>query len=99
VTELATYTVDRLWEDEEFVLSRRVSNDKQVSLLVSMPASAQPTVETLTPLGHAYVLRDKFDSTWAARPVALERPDGRSAPDRGPGRRSACANDLGSLRI
>jgi hypothetical protein len=31
VTELATYTVETLWEDEEFVLSRRVSDDKPFS--------------------------------------------------------------------
>jgi hypothetical protein len=79
VTELATYTVETLWEDEEFVLSRRVSDDEQVSLLVSTHASAQPTVETVAPLDHAYALRDELDSAWAARPVALERQDGRSA--------------------
>ena len=79
MTELATYTVERLWEDEEFVLSRRVSNDKQRFDLVSMPASAQPTMETVARLDPAYALRDELDPAWAARPVALERRDGRSA--------------------
>ena len=80
MTELATYTVETLWEDEEFVLSRRISDDnKQVSLLVSAPVSAQPTVETVTRLEHAHALRDELDSAWAARPVALERRDGRPA--------------------
>ncbi len=48
-------------------------------LLVSMPASAQPTAETVARLNHAYALRDELDSTWAARPVSLESRDGRSA--------------------
>jgi hypothetical protein len=33
----------------------------------------------VAPLDHAYALRDELDSAWAARPVALERQDGRSA--------------------
>ena len=78
MTELPNYIVETLWEDEELVLSRRVSDDEHFPLLVSTPASAQPTVETVTWLDHAYGLRDELDSAWAARPVALERRDGRS---------------------
>jgi predicted ATPase/signal transduction histidine kinase len=74
-----TYIDTILWEDEEFVLSRRVLDDEHVSFLVSTPASAQPTVEASRRLEHAYALRDELDSEWAARPVALERRDGRSA--------------------
>jgi PAS domain S-box-containing protein len=79
VTGLANYIVETLWEDEEFVLSRRVWDDRPSSLLVSTPASAQPTVETVARLDRAYALRDELDSAWAARPVALESEDGRSA--------------------
>lgn len=79
MTEPAKYIVETLWEDEEFVLSRRVWDDEHVSLLVSAPASAQPTVETVARLDHAYALRDELDSAWAARPVALDYRDGRPA--------------------
>jgi len=79
VTEPARYFVETLWEDEEFVLSRHASDDRRSPLLVSMPASAQPTAETVARLNHAYALRDELDSTWAARPVSLESRDGRSA--------------------
>jgi PAS domain S-box-containing protein len=79
MTALPTFVVETLWEDEEFVLSRRVADDEHASLLVSAPASAQPTVETLRRLDHAYALRHELDSAWAARPVALEGRDGRPA--------------------
>jgi predicted ATPase/signal transduction histidine kinase len=75
MTALPTHVVETLWEDEEFVLCRRVADD--VSLLVSAPLSAEPTVQTLKRLDHAYALRDELDSAWAARPVALEGRDGR----------------------
>jgi PAS domain S-box-containing protein len=76
---IPTHIVETLWEDEEFVLSRRVSDKEHFSLLVSTPASTQPTMEVLARLRHAYALRDELDSAWAARPVALEGRDGRSA--------------------
>jgi hypothetical protein len=79
MTTLPTDVIETLWEDGEFVLSRRVSNDEHVSLLVSTPASAPPTLETVTRLHHAYALRDELDSAWAARPVTLELWDQSSA--------------------
>jgi len=79
VTDPAKYLVETLWEDQEFVLSRRVWHDRRSSLLAIMPASAQPTAETVARLNHAYALRDELDSSWAARPVSQESRDGRSA--------------------
>lgn len=78
MTGLPTYIVETLWEDEEFILSRRVSNDERFPLLIYAPVSTHPTVEAVARLDHAYALRDELDSAWAARPVALERRDGRS---------------------
>ena len=79
MTALPTYVIETLWEDEEFVLSRRVSDNELVSLLVSTPASTRPLWETVARLDHAYALRDELDSAWAARPLALERWDESSA--------------------
>jgi predicted ATPase/signal transduction histidine kinase len=70
---------ETLWEDDEFVLSRHVSAGQRRSVLVSTPASSQPTPDTVARLERAYALRDQLDSEWAARPVALERDHGRSA--------------------
>lgn len=70
--ELAT-----LWEDEEFVLTRRGSQDRR-SLLVGAPASARPRATTIERLDHAYALRAELEPLWAARPIALERRGGRS---------------------
>lgn len=75
--EEASYSIEMLWEDEESVLTRRISHGYD-SLLVCTPASAQPRIETLMRLDHAYALRDELDSTWAARPVGLERRAGWS---------------------
>ena len=61
------------------MLARRVSVDTRSSLLALTPASPQSTAETLARLDHAYALRDNLDFAWAARPVALERRDGRPA--------------------
>lgn len=79
MTALQTHIVGTLWEDEEFVLSRRPRADEQSSYLVSTPSSPQPADETVARLNRAYGLRDELDSAWAARPVALERREGRSA--------------------
>lgn len=70
--ELAT-----LWEDEEFVLTRRRSQDRRL-LLVRATASARPRATTIARLDHAYALRAELEPLWAARPVALERRGGRS---------------------
>ena len=72
MTELSSYVIETLWEDEEFVLSRRVSDRAPSPRLALKPAAAQPTPETLTRLEHAYAMRDELDPAWAARPVELE---------------------------
>ena len=79
MTNPAKYIVETLWEDEEFVLSRRIWDDRRTSLLVSMPTSARPTAETVARLNHAYGLRNELDSAWAARPLSMESRDGTSA--------------------
>ncbi|NOV20250.1 PAS domain S-box protein [Ensifer adhaerens] len=75
--ELATHIVETLWEDEEFVLTRRASQEYR-SLLVRAPVLALPRGETITRLDHAYELRGELEAAWAARPVRLDRRGGRS---------------------
>ena len=77
VSELSTYPLETLWDDGEFVLSRRVADPETSPLLVLAPASAQPASASVARLEHAYALRVDLDSAWAARPVALEYQEGR----------------------
>jgi PAS domain S-box-containing protein len=77
MTELSSYVSETLWEDEECVLARRVSDREPSSHLALTPASARPAPESVTRLEHAYALRNELDSAWAARPVALEDQEGR----------------------
>src|SRR5262245_55491470 len=64
-------TTERLWDDGEFVLSRRVSGNGPASVLLTAPTLARPRPRTLRRLEHAYALRDQLDPAWSARPLAL----------------------------
>jgi PAS domain S-box-containing protein len=74
ITELSGH-VETLWEDEEFVLSRRIWEGEP--FLTVAPSSAQPSPASLARLRHAYALRDELDPVWAARPARLEPRGGR----------------------
>jgi serine/threonine protein kinase len=79
MSELATYALERLWEDGEFVLSRGVRQGDSTAVFVLSPALEQPVPETFRRLEYVYALRHELDSDWAARPLALVRHDGRPA--------------------
>jgi PAS domain S-box-containing protein len=70
-TEVPKRSLDDLWDDGEFVLSRvRPSRDHPPALFVR-PAAAHPPTATIAQLEHALSLRDDLDSSWAARPTDL----------------------------
>src|SRR6266849_6670195 len=77
MTELSGSVLEPLWEDGEFVLSRGVRDGERSPLLVLSPAWEQPAPGSLQRLEHSYALRDELDPAWAARPLALERHQGR----------------------
>nr|WP_250888932.1 AAA family ATPase [Mesorhizobium sp. dw_380] len=62
-------------EDSEVTLYRGQAPDKAILLLV--PASAQPQRSTLERLEREHALSDQLDATWAVRPLALARHEGR----------------------
>ena len=68
---------ETLWEDREFVLSRRVRDGEGLPLLAAAPSSARPSAETLARLQHAYALREQLDPAWAARHLRLDPHQGR----------------------
>jgi predicted ATPase/two-component sensor histidine kinase len=70
--------VGTLREDGQLSLSRRVLNGDPSPVLVLAPVSPQPARHTIEQLEHEYSLRDQLGMTWAARPLALVRNDGRT---------------------
>ena len=47
-------------------------------VLLLVPTSTRPPLETLRKLEHEYSLRDELDSAWAVRPVARSEQSGRT---------------------
>ena len=77
--EISDYVRERLGEDEEFTLCRaRASEGELPSVLLLIPASTRPTLETLKKIEHEYSLRDELESAWAVRPVALSEQRGQT---------------------
>jgi predicted ATPase/signal transduction histidine kinase len=79
MTELTSFTLDRLWEDGELVLFRGKRRVGPEQVLVMAPALEQPVPETIARLRHAYSLAGQLDSAWAARPLSLVHYEGRPA--------------------
>ena len=77
MTELSGSVFEQVWQDGEFVLSRRMRDGERSPLLVLSPALAQPALGSLRRLEHAYGLRDELDPAWAVRPLALVHHHGR----------------------
>jgi len=72
--ELSAYVLERLHEDDEFILSRgHAGRADPRSLLLLAPVSTRPTLETLKKIDHEYSFREELDGAWAARPFALSR--------------------------
>ena len=79
MTELTSFTLERLWEDGEVVLLRGKQNTGPARVLVMTPALEQPGPETIARLRNAYSLAGQLDSAWAARPLELAFYEGRPA--------------------
>src|SRR5262245_3478090 len=76
-TERAVDGIELLWNDGEFVLSRKVPGNGYPSVLLTAPTLAQPRPRTLRRLEHAYALRDELDPAWSARPLSLTQHEER----------------------
>jgi len=78
VTELSTSALETLRRDGELVLYRsRIESHKSRFLLVES-VTDPPSPCSLKRLEHEYSLSGELDLGWAARPVALERKQGRT---------------------
>jgi PAS domain S-box-containing protein len=78
--EISAYTRKSLREDDEFILYRaRASGAELSSVLLLIPASTRPAVQSLKKIEHEYSFRDDLDTTWAVRPLALSQYNGHKA--------------------
>ncbi|KWK73366.1 ATP-binding sensor histidine kinase [Burkholderia ubonensis] len=69
------------WQDGDRVVGRgrRLGPDgKPEAVLVVCPAAAHPLPSSLARLEHEYDLKDELDGSWAVRPIALVRAQGRT---------------------
>jgi PAS domain S-box-containing protein len=78
VIELSTYVFETLREDGELVLYRCRRESDGSSVLLVEPVSEHPSLRSLKQLEHEYSIKEVLHPDWAARPIALERSDGRT---------------------
>src|SRR5260370_33822024 len=71
--EVSRYELEALREDHEFVLYRGRKNAELPSILVLLPISEFPPLESLERLKHEYSLKDELGPDWAARPIEIAR--------------------------
>ncbi|PSO24786.1 AAA family ATPase [Bradyrhizobium sp. MOS002] len=70
-----------LSEDGELTLGRgwrHTSEGMQVGVLVKFPAAERPTRTACDRLAHEFSFKHELDSTWAVRPLELERERGQT---------------------
>jgi hypothetical protein len=72
------YVLEALRNDEEFALYRDEHSDRSGlrSVLLLVPASPHPALDTLAKMEHEYSLMDELDPAWAVRPLALSEHRG-----------------------
>jgi predicted ATPase/GAF domain-containing protein len=79
---LSDYTLKTLNKDGEFVRcrgrGRPGTSAHPPSVLVVMPRSEHPPIESVRMMEHEHSLRAELDAAWAVRPVELAQHDGRT---------------------
>lgn len=76
--ELSSYALEPLRHDDEFTLYRGgPGNSGTPFVLLLMPASRRPALESLKKLEHEFSLRGVLDATWAVRPLELSQYKGQ----------------------
>src|SRR6516162_163998 len=78
VADLSTSDIETIRRDGEFVLYRGPIESDESRFLLLEPAPGAPTLRSLGRLEHEYALRGELDASWAVRPVALVRKQGRT---------------------
>ena len=79
MTDLSSYSFEKLREDHEFVVYRGMQADAGTSVLLTEVALERPLQSTVDRILHAYSLAAELDSAWAVRPLALLEHHGHPA--------------------
>ena len=79
MTDLTSFTFERLWDDGELVLFRGERVAGLGPVLLVAPALRQPVPETIAGLRQAFSIAGELDPAWAARPLELVHHEGRIA--------------------
>jgi hypothetical protein len=72
------YVLEPIRDGAEFRLHRARQRGNQKPLLVAAPTAEQPLPQSLRRLEHEYSLAAELESSWAAKPLALTRHEGRT---------------------
>jgi predicted ATPase/GAF domain-containing protein len=78
MTEPSGYVLAPIREGANFTLYRGRQHGNPSPVLVVALTAEQPSPQALRRLEHEYSLAAELDSTWAARPLALTRHEGRT---------------------
>src|SRR3954453_8709244 len=78
MAELSGYMLEPLREDTDFTLYRGRQDGNPSPVLVLALTTVHPSPQALRRLEHEYSLAAELDSTWAAKPLALTRHEGRT---------------------
>src|SRR5215472_6994844 len=78
IPELSGYILVPLRECAAFTLYRARQRDNPSSILAVVPATEEPSSQSLGRLEHEYSLADELDPAWAAKPLELTRYEGRT---------------------
>ncbi len=72
------YVLEPVRASADFTLCRARQRGNPMPLLVVTPTAEHPLPESLRRLEHEYSLAAELDATWAAKPLALTRHEGRT---------------------
>ncbi len=79
MTDLSSYSFEKLREDHEFVVYRGKQGDASTFVLLMAVALERPLQSSIDRILHAYSLAAELDSAWAVRPLALLEHRGHPA--------------------
>ena len=72
------YVLETIRNGAEFTLYSARQRGNDMPLLAVAPTAEQPSPQSLRRLEHEYSLAAELDATWAAKPIALTRHEGRT---------------------
>src|ERR1700684_3051693 len=72
------YVLEPIRDNAEFTLYRGLQHGSPSPVLLLAPTAEQPLAHSLRRLEHEYSLAVELDPAWAAKPVALNRHEGRT---------------------